>query len=207
MGSQSAFPTAGDAYNDGFGAGNPYAAQQSAYQASPLTYDPEFTIDPASMTADEPSYFDDAFGIDESGYNMGSQATNLQLQANIPQMSPYVYPQVLPDQGVIPGMAGTYSAQLPSNYQIDRKDEVSPNDEDGLFEEEGDELPAESEDESSAEYQEGDDLDTDNGEFVVTDTRGKSNIEKPGIIREDNGYLEWRDNHQTWRKSQRPFLY
>ena len=31
----------------------------------------------------------------------------------------------------------------------------------------------------------------DKGKFVVCDITGMANIEKPGIVRKDNGYLEW----------------
>ena len=60
----------------------------------------------------------------------------------------------------------------------------------------------EGEEEGEEDDEEGEeDPSIDDGEFVVSDVTGMANIEKPGKVRKDNGYLEWYDPRtETWRK-------
>ena len=73
--------------------------------------------------------------------------------------------------------------------------------EDGDHEENRDEEDAS--DDSNEEQQNPSDL--DNGDFVVLDSDSHVNIERPGVTRGSNGFLEWQDTHGIWRKSFHPF--
>lgn len=49
---------------------------------------------------------------------------------------------------------------------------------------------------------EDEDFETDHGEFVIHDLQNVYHVEKPGVIRKDNGYLEWKHpKTQEWRES------
>lgn len=65
--------------------------------------------------------------------------------------------------------------------------------------------PNDEEDEDEAGEEEADGSDIDTGDFVVPNTNGSTNVEKPGTTREDNGYLEWQHpKTDRWRKLPSP---
>jgi len=61
--------------------------------------------------------------------------------------------------------------------------------------------PKDQEDEEGADEDEAEGSDVDTGDFVVPNTNGSTNVEKPGTTREENGNLEWQHpKTDRWRK-------
>lgn len=162
---------------------------------------PDTGVPAANLPMNYGNQFDVQNGYQSSHFQPQPQP---QPQPQLPPMPPmpsYGYPSTMPDQMVDFGRTTVDPSQL-SVYQQNTTDVensfgegeaegTSPNDE-----EDEDEA-----DEDEADEEEADGSDVDTGDFVVPNTNGSTNVEKPGITREDNGHLEWQHPKTgRWRK-------
>ena len=139
--------------------------------------------------------------------NVGSSSSgslrNTRASAAHPQVPQRLQSQASLSQGCSHGIANRYVPQHSSERHSGSQYETTPDGEDVVYDDD-DKLFGEDEDMDEeaevADYSDLEQSDLDNGEFVVRNTRKKPNVERPGTIRNTNGFLEWQDGNQQWRK-------